>query len=180
MKKWKTLKTEILIQNEHLKFSVDDFELPDGSLGKYFYHRPAHVDNFVQVFVRRDDGLFVMIEEYRYLFDRISVACPAGSIEKDESTEDAARRETVEECGFDPKTLTPLGWTASAPAFSKEQASIYLATDLQEVGQNLDEREQIRVRIMSVQEIDDAIASGDIWDGIVISSWFKVKQHLGL
>ncbi len=177
---WKTLSTKILEANEHLRFLVDEFETETGIQGKYFYHIPGFTDGFVGVCVQKEPGVFIMTSEYRYLFDRLSLGFPKGSIDENESIEHAAIRETIEECGYKPKTLTELGWIASAPAISKERMHLFLAKDLEQLGQKLDAIEQISVREMTAKEIDEAIAAGEIWDGTTISGWFKVKQHLGL
>lgn len=174
---WKTIKTEVIEQNEHLRLLVDDFEM-DGRAGKYWYHVNAYGDEAVSVFVQKDDETFVMIREYRYLFDRMSVTHAQGSIEKGETAEQAARREAREETGYEPGELIDLGWFASVPAFSKEKTRVFLAQDVKKVGQKLDDMEQIEVIEMTALEIDRAILEGTIWDGQAIACWYRVKQYL--
>ncbi len=176
---WKTLSTKIIEANEHLRFFVDEFER-EGKKGNYFYHTNAHGDTAVNIFVQKDSNTFVMIREYRYLFDRFTMSIPQGSVEPNETDEQAARREVVEESGFEPAVLISLGWFATAPAFSKERAVLFLAKDLTHIGQKLDASEKIETVEMSAEQIDQAIADGDMWDGQAIASWQKVKQHLGL
>lgn len=177
---WKTLNTKIIEENPYLRFLVDEFETESGKKGKYYYHLNAFGDGFVSVFVQKDTDTFIMTSEYRYLFDRISVANPKGSIDQNESIEDAAIRETVEESGYKPKVLIPLGWISSAPAISKERMHLFLGKDLEYIGQNLEGLEEIKVKEMTAKQIDEAIASGEIWDGATISGWCKVKLLLGL
>jgi len=177
---WKTLKTKIIEENSYLRFLVDEFETESGKKGNYYYHLNAYGDGFVSVFVQKDADTFIMTNEYRYLFDRFSVANPKGSIDQNESIEDAAIRETVEESGYKPKVLVPLGWISSAPAISKERMHLFLGKDSEYVGQKLEGYEEIEVREMSVKQIDDAIVSGEIWDGATISGWCRVKLYLGL
>lgn len=177
---WKTLSTKSIESNKHLRFMVDEFETESGKKGEYYYHSNAYGDEYVSVFIQTAKDTFIMIEEYRYLFDRMFIANPRGGIEKDETIEDAAMRETIEESGYQAVDLIPLGQIASAPAISKERMCLFLATSAKKVGQRLDEMENIRVREMSASEIDQAIASGEIWDGCTISGWTKVKLYLGL
>jgi len=177
---WKTLNTKIIEKNPYLRFLIDEFETESGKKGKYYYHLNAYGDGFVSVFVQKDADTFIMTNEYRYLFDRFSVANPKGSIDKNESIEDAAIRETVEESGYKPNKLIPLGWISSAPAISKERMHLFLSNDIEYVGQKLEGDEEIKVRVMSVKQIDDAIVSGEIWDGATISGWCRVKLYLGL
>ncbi|MBI4438277.1 NUDIX hydrolase [Candidatus Uhrbacteria bacterium] len=178
--KWKTLKTTLIEGNSFLRFYVDEFETGTGKRGEYYYHVNGYTDGFVSVFVQTHKGTFIMTDEYRYLFDRPSLSNPAGGIEQNETIEEAARREAMEECGYQLGELIPLGWVASANAFSKERMHVFLGRDPVWVGQKLDEVEEITVREMTPAQIDDAIASGEIWDGTTISGWYKVKLFLGL
>jgi len=175
--KWKTLKTETLEANAYLRFLADDFEA-DGRPGKYFYHANAFGEEAVNVFIQKEDGMFVMIREYRYLFARDSLTHAQGSIEQHETAEQAARREAREEAGYDVGELLDLGWFASAPAFSKERARVFLGTQAKQVGQKLDAMEQIEVVEMTAAHIDEAIANGTMWDGQAIACWYKVKAFL--
>ena len=178
--KWKTLNVKIIEANEHLRFMAEDFETGNGKRGKYFYHTNAYGDEAVNVFVQKKDGTFVMTREYRYLFDQATLSMPQGSIETGESAEDAARRETLEEAGYKVGVLVDLGWFATAPAFSKERARIFLAQDVEPVGQKLDVMEEIETVEMTADEIDQAIADGTMWDGQAIASWYKVRAYLVL
>ncbi|MEK7615199.1 MAG: NUDIX hydrolase [Patescibacteria group bacterium] len=178
--KCKTLNTTLIEGNKFLRFFVDEFETDTGKKGTYYYHSNAYIDQFVSVFVQTDQGTFIMTNEYRYLFDRMSLGNPRGGIEKDESIEEAAIRETIEECGYKIGELIPLGWVASAPAISKEEMHLFLGRKLEHVGQKIEETEEITVREMTPAQIDEAIVSGEMWDGCAISGWFKVKQYLGL
>ncbi|MFA4845997.1 MAG: NUDIX hydrolase [Patescibacteria group bacterium] len=178
--KWKTLKTTLIEGNPSLRFYVDEFETDTGKRGKYYYHVNGYTDGFVSVFVQTDNNTFIMTDEYRYLFDRQSLGNPAGGIEQNESIEEAARREAMEECGYQLGELIPLGWIASANAISKERMHLFLGRNPVRVGQKLDEVEEITVREMTAAQIDEAIASGEIWDGTTISGWCRVKSFLGL
>ncbi|MBI5794320.1 NUDIX hydrolase [Candidatus Uhrbacteria bacterium] len=177
---WKTLKTTLIEGNPFLRFYVDEFETPTGKRGKYYYHVNGYTDGFVSVFVQTQNNTFIMTQEYRYLFDRVSLANPKGGIGQSESIEEAAMRETIEECGYKPAELISLGWIASANSISKERMHLFLGRNSVWVGQKLDEAEEITVREMTAAQIDEAIASGEIWDGSAISGWVKVKLFLGL
>ena len=179
MKKWKTIKTEPVIENDHIRFLVDDYEV-DGQKRTYYYHANAYGTEYVEGFLQKENGNFIMLKEYRYLFDKISVAIPAGGIEKDETPDEAFVRECIEEAGYKPNKIVRIGWKASAPSISKERGIVYLATDLEPAKQKLEDNEEIDIIEMTAEQIDEAIQSGDIWDGTVISSWYLVKKHLNI
>jgi len=93
---------------------------------------------------------------------------------------DAAKREVLEESGYESNQLIFIGVHATAPSFSKEKTHVFLAKDLTLKSQNLDNNEDIQVVEMSVESINDAVKNGDIWDGQAIAGWYMVKNYLGI
>ncbi len=177
IKKWKKISSEERDRNPHWTYRVDRFRTVDGKEGEYYYHTN---NNAITVFPQLEDGRFVMLREYRYLFDRVSLGHVQGRIEPQEMPEDAAHRELAEEVGYKAKELIYLGTTMTAPAFSTETVHIYLARGLSQTEKNTDEFETTEVVVMSKDEIEAAIQSREIWDKQVISDWHLVKQHLSL
>jgi len=175
IRKWKRLSSEERDRNTHWVYRVDQFETAEGKKGAYYYHVN---NNAITVFPQLKDGRFVMLREYRYLFDRLSLSHVQGEIEPGEAPEDAARRELAEEVGYKTTQLIYLGTTMTAPAFSTETVHIYLARDLEPTTKHTDEFEETEVVTMSQEEIEAAIQSHEIWDKQVISDWHLVEQYL--
>ena len=172
---WQTLSEEEIDRNPWWTHLLRRFQTPAGRTGDY--HLMVN-RNAVNVFAQDHDGRFVMVREYRYVFDRISVAQAMGGIEPGETAEGAVIRELREETGYEAATVVRLGVTATAPAFSHEECTVFYVTDLKKVGEH--DHEILEVIHMSVGEIDEAIRRGEIWDSNAISSWCMVKLHLGL
>lgn len=170
---WQTLSEEELDSNPWWSHFVRRFRAPDGREGEY--HLTRH-NNAVNVFAQDADGMFVMVREYRYLFDRISVSQAMGGIEPGEAPEDAAVRELREETGHEAATLVKLGVLATAPSFSQEEFHVFYATDLKNVGEH--DEEIVEVVRMRAEDIDAAIRRGEIWDSNAVASWALVKLHL--
>lgn len=172
---WKTVNSTILIKNEHLTIQVNEFETAQGKKGKYWIH--SNTDAVV-IFAKKQNGAFVMIREYRYIFDRNSVEASAGGIELGEESEVAASREFQEETGYLAKSFKLVGTIAAVPAFSTEMLFVYLAEDLTVTERHLDAFEDIEVIEMTEEEIDQAIISGEIWNSTTIACWYLVKNYL--
>lgn len=172
---WQTLSKEKLDENPFWEHWKNRFRTGAGREGDYHYHVN---NNAVAGFARLDDGRFVMIREYRYLFDKISVSHVQGGKEPGEEPEQTFRRELEEEIGYRAGRVTHLSRTATAPAFSKEEVDVYLAEDLKHVGEKPEGVEEIEVITMTAQQIDDAIRHGDIWDDNVMADWLLVKLYL--
>lgn len=172
---WQTLSEEEIDRNPWWTHLMRKFRTPDGRDGEYHF---VHNNSAVNVFAQDDDGRFVMIREYRYVLDRMSIAECQGGIEVGEVPEESAARELREETGYEAATIVKIGTCGAAPAFSDEMLYVFYATDLKQVGEH--DREVMEVLHMTAGEIDDAIRRGDIWDSHVIAPWYMVKLHLGL
>ncbi len=175
MKSWKTLKTETIEANKYVTYQADDFQTAEGVQGRYYYHQN---NNATATFVQKDRSTFIMVREYRYLFDRESIGCVQAAVDIGESPEASSKRESREETGYEPAVVIHVGWFSGAAALSKERVDVYIARDLIHKGQQPEDFEQIDVLEMTADDIDTAIASNEIWDGHVIAAWTKVKMHL--
>lgn len=175
IKKWETLSTQPVNENPWGGYYHNRFRTADGVEGDYYYHANL---NAIDVFPMLDDGRFVMLREYRYLFDKVSLSNVQGGIEKGEKPEETARRETEEESGYRPGKMIKVGEFASAPAFSKELCYVYIATNLEKTETKPEDREYTEPVKMTADEIDDAIRSGEIWDSQVMATWNMVKLYL--
>ena len=173
--KWKITKTETLNENPHGGYYVHRFEVEGGEKGDYYFHKN---NNAVSAFVMKEDGVFVMLHEYRLLFDRMTLSQVQGGIDKGEVSEEAIAREIIEEVGYKANVITKIGEIASVPAFSTEMVHAYLAEDLEPKEKHSGPFEYTEPVEMTTDEIDAAIASGEIWDGNVIAPWYLVKQYL--
>ncbi len=154
---------------------MDRFKTPVGNEGEYYYHE--NIDS-ANVFAQAPDGRFVMIREYRYLFDTMSITQAMGGIEEGETPEESAVRELREELGYETGELILVGTYASSPSFSKEKVYTFLARDLKLVGTSLEGHEDIEPVFMEALEIEEAIAKGEIWDSHAITGWHFIERYL--
>ncbi|MDK8275991.1 MAG: NUDIX hydrolase [Peptoniphilus duerdenii] len=162
----RTIKSEKVYSGKILSVKLSTVELPDQ---KYSKREIVLHDNAVAVVAIQDDKI-LLVKQYRISVDKIIYEVPAGMIEHDENPKDAALRELEEETGYRAKNIEYLTEFYSTPGFCTEKLSIFYAKDLEFVGQNLDEGENLEVVEMPLEEAMSMIESGEIMDGKTISS----------
>ncbi len=83
------------------------------------------------------------VKQLREVIGEETLELPAGLVEENEDTLEAARRELEEETAMRAEDLEHLITVYSSCGFTTEKTHIYLATNLKETKQNLDEDENI-------------------------------------
>jgi ADP-ribose pyrophosphatase len=111
----------------------------------------------------------LLIRQYRYAIDRELIELPAGRLEKGEDRLAAAKRELIEETGYEAASWSELPDMFSAPGFCDELLTCYLATDIKWVGKNLDEDEETDVMKMTVAAAWQLVLDGKVRDAKTIA-----------
>lgn len=117
-----------------------------------------------------DPETVILIQNTRYVVQETLWELPAGTLEKGEDPLACAFREVEEETGYRAENIEPLFECFSTPGFCNEKLSIYQASDLTYVGQNLDETEKIEVASLKLPQALDMIKTGEIRDAKTIAT----------
>ena len=96
---------------------------------------------------------------------------PAGARDaEDVDTSVTAKRELEEETGYSIEEILPLVKNQTAVAYCNEYTDIYLARNLQPIGdQHLDEAEEIKVEAFEKEELLRRIYAGEIRDAKTVA-----------
>jgi ADP-ribose pyrophosphatase len=111
------------------------------------------------------DGRIVLIRNYRPALERAIYELPAGTLEPGERPDACARRELLEETGFQAATVTLLGRFYTSPGMSDELMWAYLAVGLMQVGQQLKDGEEATVWPIAAAQALQMIETGELVDG---------------
>lgn len=126
-----------------------------------------------------DNGNFLLVEQYRHSIDQATLEFPAGRIEEDEAAKDAARRELMEETGFDSDTIEFLGPIDVAPEFGNAMVSIFMASNLIESALLSPEPyEKINIYEFSEDSLVGMIADSKIRDAKSIAAYTIYSQSI--
>jgi ADP-ribose pyrophosphatase len=125
----------------------------------------------------------ILIKQFRPSLNKWILEVPAGRVEINEALEDTARRELIEEVGYDAKTLIKLVSIYPAPGYSDGVLHIFLAKDLTYVGSKLEVGELIEVVKVRLDSALDLVLSDDVVDAKTLISLLILKlktPELGL
>ena len=111
-----------------------------------------------------DNETIILIEQYRSALGKVILEIPAGTLEHDEQPVDCAKRELLEETGYQATNFRELLVNYTTPGYSDEKMHFYLATDLIHKEQKLERDENIRTRKIKLDEINLMIKNGEIAD----------------
>ena len=172
---WKTLLHEELITTPWMSLYHDQFEMPNGKKGNYFF---MHTRGSALTVPVNDEGKILLVRQYRYLTGDTSIELPCGGIKQGQSEEEAALAELVEETGYECTKLKKVGRFIPYNGLSDEFCTVYIARKLNFVGAKPDVTEQIEVMTLAPDEIDILIKKGKILDGMTIAGWLLGRESL--
>jgi ADP-ribose pyrophosphatase len=173
MKKSKTLTSENRYINPWWIYKVDKYLFPNGVEGEYHY---VYTSGSAFIIPVTDDGKLIMVNQYRYLNDRFSLEFPGGGIKAGQKPTDVARKELVEETGFD-GDFEFIGVFNPFNGVTNELCHVFIARGLKKSNEfKKDESEEFEIHILSVEEVEEKIKSNEIYDGMTMAAWALVKH----
>ena len=116
-----------------------------------------------------DDDRIVMLRQFRPGPLEWVYELPAGTVEEGEDPVETARRELVEETGYEASELRLLFRMYPSPGVSTEVMYMFLARGLRYVGARPEESEILRTVVLRLDDALDMIARGEIVDGKTIA-----------
>src|SRR5262245_1932099 len=156
---------EILLTKPIYKGKVFDIRLDEIREDGVEYKREIVVHNgscvMVPVF---EDGTVALVRQYRHAAGKYLLEIPAGSLNAGENPEVGAIRELEEEIGVKAGKIEKLTEFYVSPGFLTEKMFVYLATELTDVGQKLEDDELLTIERLSFPEIFKKISSNEIED----------------
>jgi len=126
-----------------------------------------------------DDGTIALVRQYRHPAVKYLLELPAGTLNDKERPEEGAARELEEELGVVAGKLEKLSEFFVSPGFCEEKMWLYLATELRETAQRLEEDEKIEVVRVPVGQALQMISDGEIEDAKTIIGLMLAAPRLG-
>lgn len=174
---WDTLEERTSYSCPGFDVITETVRLPDESETEFDYvSEPASVC----VLPFTPDGDVVCIEEWRQAVSRVSRGLPVGGTEpEDDDLEAAARRELAEETGHDAERLEPLVTVEPTNGIADSVMHFFVAYGCRPAAeQRLDHNESIRPTETTLEELTEAVRSGEIRDGrtVLALSYYRLFE----
>jgi 8-oxo-dGDP phosphatase len=165
--RWTIHGERALYDSEWLRLALVDIEVPGG---ERFDHHVVRYPQPAAGTVVRDPGRGVLlIWRHRFITDTWGWEIPAGRIEPDESPEEAAVRETVEETGWRPGPLHRLGAYAPNNGSTDQVFHLFVADGGTRVGDPTDPSESERIEWVEPDKVRWLIEQGQVYDGMSLT-----------
>lgn len=126
-----------------------------------------------------DDGTVSLVRQYRHPAVRYLLEAPAGTLNDGERPDDGAMRELQEELGLVAGRMEKLSEFFVSPGFCEEKMWVFLATDLTEGKQQLEEDEILDVVRLPIGDALEMITSGEIQDAKTIIALILAAPRVG-
>ena len=155
------LTTRLAYDGGLLKVRRDEIRLPDGGTAwREFVEHPGAV--MILAFV--DEGTVLLERQFRYPKGRHFIELPAGKLEAGEPPAQTARRELIEECGFEAAQWWKVATLDPCIGYSTEVIHVFGARGLKHVGAKLDVGEHLEVFEARLEDALEWIRDGIITD----------------
>ena len=161
----KTLNSKVVYEGKVVTVLKADVEVADGY--KSFREVILHSGGVV-VAALKDSDIILLVKQYRYPLKHVNLELPAGKLEIGEDPNEACKRELEEETGYRAKVWKSLGYINTTPGICTEKLYLYLAKDLEFVGEHPDEGEILKCCEYNLKDVFDMIQNGEINDAKTI------------
>lgn len=171
---WEETSCEHIIRDEWIDFRRSEYRMPDGTTFAPFYSYSRR--DYVVIVATDEEGKYICVRQYRHGIKRVTTEFCAGGIERLDGKEygsrndtaaveaavDAAKRELLEETGYESDEWSFLLSIPSNATMADNYANIFVAKNCRKIsGQHLDDTEFLNVHLYTRSEIDAMIQSGE-------------------
>jgi 8-oxo-dGTP pyrophosphatase MutT (NUDIX family) len=174
--RWRTHGERALYESDWIRLTQVDVELPDGQ--RFEHHVVRSTADAASLVVHDPARGVLLLWRHRFVTDTWGWEVPAGRVDPGEAPADAALRETVEETGWRPRAVHPLGSFHPTNGLSDQLFHVFTADGAEHVG-DPDPNEATRVEWVPVAGVRAAIARGEVLDGFSLTSLLWALEPVG-
>ena len=204
---WKEVSTETIVSDQWIDFRKTDYMFPDGRVIGPFYSYTRR--DYAVIVATDEEGRYICVRQFRQGIKEVTTEFPAGGLEDSESAGGAdadsdaavkvevadavvagataearalaaAKRELLEETGYESDEWTHLMTLPSSATISDNIAYIFKAENCRRVtGQSLDETEFLNATLLSAEEVEEMVMSGGFKQAMHVTAWLLANRTGG-
>lgn len=152
------------IRDEWPPITEDEVELPSGARRRWIR---LHFGVSSAILPLTKDGEVVLTKEYRHGLGRVVYSLPGGSARDGESAEACARRELLEETGYEGARLLEMYVGNNLTAYLEGTLHVFFAADCRPTGRTPDPDEVRSVERLSVTQALTSARTGEFESSVV-------------
>lgn len=176
--KWKILSSEYLSHHQYFTARKDKCETPEGKIIEEYF--VVEMPTTVCAVALTEEGEVLMVRQYRHPLKETLLEIPGGFIDKNETPEQAAKRELKEETGYEFSSFTNLGKVAANPGVLDNFTYLFLAQGGKKTAdQKLDDNEELVVETISVDHLKELFLQNKIVQSLHMNCIFFALKELG-
>lgn len=131
--------------------------------------------DWVNVVAINLDGLIVVVKQYRFGTEEVTVEPPGGMVDPGESSLEAIQRELLEETGYAGGEWRYLGYVEPNPAFQTNHCHHWLATGVEHrAPPDPGESEVLDVELFTQDDLKRAYEDGCLRHALALSAFSRV------
>jgi ADP-ribose pyrophosphatase len=125
-----------------------------------------------------DDGTVALVRQYRHAAGKYLLEICAGTLNEGEDPKEGAIRELEEEIGVTARKIERLTEFYVSPGFLTEKMYVFLATELTETSQKLEDDELLTIERHSFPALLEMIRNGEIEDAKTIAGVMLASERV--
>lgn len=169
MKPWHVLDSKLLIDERWLQLREDRVRLANGHEIERFH--VIHGPDWASVLCVTNDSEVVLVRQYRHGAGSPSLELPAGVIEPHETPEEAARRELLEETGYESDDWVSIQSVSTEPARHTTRAHFFCARGARRTRPAAPEETEVLEQVLvPLSDLSGLALDGSILHGVHVGA----------
>lgn len=167
-------KSKIVFETPY--FNVEEESAPNGRFSPFY---KINCPNAVVIVSKTEDGKLILIRQFRQAISKYTLEFPAGAVDSGEKPEDAAKREFLEETGYECGKLSYVGSGNEFASRLNVQINIFYGEGAVKK-ENYPKEDGMEVVLISPKELKDLIETGNMNNfsllGVLLFVQYRIKH----
>lgn len=177
IEKWQKLASKYLVKEKWATLRVDTCKIQGGKIKDDYY--VLEYPDWVNAVALTAENKIILVRQYRYGSDIISLEIPGGVMDDGEDPETSIKRELQEETGYTFESCELIATLYPNPATSDNRTFTYLLKGgIKAHEQHLDEHEILNVEEYTIEEVKQLLNENKIAQALHVAGLFYGLMRL--